>query len=153
MFPESLIHFDRYEFVNPDNMDEQFLKLLDLFRDHLGIILKVTGSNEQTGHSKNSFHYLGLAIDGDALMNPLDFFIKASMFRFTGLGLYFIMDGDEVVDWYFHIDLRKKSIYEPSVYWIATLSIEDARRGDFSKNVYDYNVTAEKLMRYCMSSL
>lgn len=71
----SLKHFDRSEFLHPDKMDREFLKLLDQLRQASGIAIRITSDyrteeeNESVDGHPNSAHLRGLAVDCQPVPN------------------------------------------------------------------------------------
>lgn len=83
---------------DPDFMDPAFLIKLDRFRGHAGDLIggvsfKVHEGYATKGHSSNSYHYKGLAVDGRFWRNgkPLSFedhMALAMISPFGGVGIY-----------------------------------------------------------------
>jgi len=91
-----LKHFKPNEFNCPEKMDHWFLRQLDQFRD---IVLKdyqfkITASYATTGHSEDSYHYKGQAVDGyitvlgGIRLSAVEQFILAMRSPFHGIGIY-----------------------------------------------------------------
>lgn len=91
-----LKHFKPKEFTSPERMDYWFLRQLDQFRD---LILKdhtftVTASFASEGHSENSYHYRGQAVDGyisspdGKRLSAVEHLIYALRSPFHGIGIY-----------------------------------------------------------------
>ncbi len=99
-------HFKPEEFNEPQKIDPSLIYLIDKIRDGYGCPIRINASYATTGHSPNSYHYKGLALDFVFLENKPDYlrqFIYLSRFlAIGGLGFY--------LDWHmpgWHIDLRK----------------------------------------------
>ena len=64
---------------------------LDRFRSYLGLRIVVSCGTQGT-HTKDSWHFQGRAVDiivpEPGALKPLDIWIEASRFAFTGIGLY-----------------------------------------------------------------
>lgn len=92
-----LKHFSRSEnWGDPDKMDPFFLLQLDRFRAEVNLPFHLSAPAYGTkGHSKDSFHYVGRAVDG-RFINPTDkkpislrsHFVLAMKSPFNGIGLY-----------------------------------------------------------------
>lgn len=92
---EKLEHFSYKEaWGDPDRMDHNFLCLLDLYRECVGTPFRVTCGYALDGHSPNSWHYKGRAVDGrflDSHGHALclgDQIALAMRSPFTGIGIY-----------------------------------------------------------------
>jgi uncharacterized protein YcbK (DUF882 family) len=90
-----LKHFKPAEFKSPEKMDHWFLRQLDQWRD---ITLKscnftITESYAKDGHSEDSYHYKGQAVDGyisfqGKRLSTVEQFILAMRSPFHGIGIY-----------------------------------------------------------------
>lgn len=86
----------------PEKMDDLLLKNLDLLRDFVGFPFKVHCGYATTGHSKNSYHYKGLAVDGHfEKLSLVEQFLFAIQFSFNGIGIYPYWENPGL-----HLDLR-----------------------------------------------
>jgi uncharacterized protein YcbK (DUF882 family) len=80
---------------NPDKMDMRLLVALDDFRHTLGIPIHIMEGYATSGHSSQSFHYKGLAVDC-RLIDPktnkardlATHVLAAFKSPFTGVGIY-----------------------------------------------------------------
>jgi uncharacterized protein YcbK (DUF882 family) len=62
---DQLTHFRKQEaWGDPDKMDHDFLIQLDNFRGHVNHAFRVLCGFDTEGHVKNSYHYIGRAVDG-----------------------------------------------------------------------------------------
>ena len=94
-------YFKENEFANYAMLNDKLVVALDAFREDLGAPITITADYAADGHSPNSMHYQGKAIDGTCQV-ALDAFIKKAIKYFTGIGLY-MRDGRLA---YFHVDVR-----------------------------------------------
>lgn len=102
-------HFKREEFSDPRMMDHTLVYELDRFREYLGKPIQITASYAKDGHSQNSQHYLGRAVDIKCPdLKPIEFFLQALRFDFSGYGLY---------TWGIHVDTRKIMVLNPKAMW------------------------------------
>jgi len=108
--------------------------LLDAFRLYVGKSVIIHNAYSAAGHSDDSYHYLGMAVDLHVKgLSLVDQFIAASRFDgFNGIGLY--------PDWTnpgLHLDIRPHKLkFEPDARWI--------------RNVDYIGLTAENLKLYCL---
>jgi len=90
---------------------------LDQFRKYVGKSVIVHNAYSDSGHSENSNHYLGLAVDIHVKgMHVLDQFIAATRFDvFNGIGIYPHWNNAGL-----HLDLRPyESRLDPEARWLA----------------------------------
>lgn len=98
--------FKDSEFKNRAKMDQHTIDCLEYFRGDIGIPITLTSDYADDGHSTNSWHYKGKAIDG-AMNAPLWSFVsKAMRAGFTGIGVYLVKVAGVFVVKYFHLDTR-----------------------------------------------
>lgn len=99
-------------FGDPLKMNFRLILLLDRFRKHLGLPLNIHCGYAVDGHSNNSYHYKGMAIDLSCpKMDAWTLYIQATKFGFGGLGVY------PKGVWHYeglHCDIRPG---EPSTFW------------------------------------
>ena len=100
-------HFEPEEFDCPARMVPEVVYELDAMRHFADSPCVVTSDFAISGHSTQSMHYRGLAVD---LIFPrlslLDQFLIATRFSWTGIGLYpFWSYGDKICPG-LHCDLR-----------------------------------------------
>jgi uncharacterized protein YcbK (DUF882 family) len=103
-------HFKKTEnWGNPDKMDESIVLLLDKIRDRINYPFHINCGYDESGHSDNSMHYQGKAVDfiikdlflkdaSDKIISALKDLNKTDK---VGLGIY--------LDWNtpgFHLDTR-----------------------------------------------
>jgi hypothetical protein len=88
-----VVWFKEEEFVNVHTMWAPLVWELDRARVYVGRAIGIHESNpvkDPTSlHIPNSLHYVGRAVDANVRNFPLwDFFLAASRFSFTGIGVY-----------------------------------------------------------------
>lgn len=111
-----------------ENMDPSFMKFLDNFRHQLGHPIHIHAGYATSGHSPNSQHYKGLAVDCSCPSLTLrDFYNAACNFQyyrrgFGAIGVYPYWNRQGL-----HLDFRKIGIK-----WIR-----DSR----GKYVYDFSLS------------
>ena len=98
-------------------LQEDLIFKLDAMRRFAGVPIIIHCAYDTFGHSKDSYHYKGMAADLHFVgRNLLDQFIIASRF-FSGIGCY-----DETV-WQhsgLHVDIRRTAATVPEARWGAT---------------------------------
>ena len=85
-----IIHFSKKEsWGDWRKMDERIFIYLDAMREYAGVPFIVHCGYELAGHTINSQHYLGNAIDGHFENMPLiDQYVIAERFPWSGIGVY-----------------------------------------------------------------
>lgn len=97
--------FQDREFSNRKLMNQYTIDCLESFRTELRFVINLTADYATGGHSDKSYHYQGMAIDGNTKA-PLDLFIRLAIKHgFRGIGLY-IENG---LIKYFHLDTRPEA--------------------------------------------
>lgn len=102
-------------------MNFYLVSLLDLARHQVGIPFHVTAGFATTGHSKNSMHYQGKAVDFIAVLNgkkPMDVWLDLLRFPFTGIGIYphwKLNNKKEEACVGFHVDVRDVGTMPPGI--------------------------------------
>ncbi len=104
----------QYIFHNPEVLKMtkfELIQKLDIIREEMGYPIILHCTYEKSGHTKNSYHYKGMAADFH-FKTELDFLKQINIllsvikkFKTYGLGAYF--------DWKhkgFHFDIRKNKI-------------------------------------------
>ena len=89
----NVVHFKEEEFINVHTMYAPLLWELDKLRSYVRRPIGLHETNpvkDPTSlHVQNSLHYVGRAVDAYIRNFPLwDFFLAASRFSFTGIGVY-----------------------------------------------------------------
>lgn len=114
------LHFKKTEnWGDPEKMSSIIVSELDAFRGWIKKPFVVT-CGTQGKHSKNSTHYLGLAVDFIVPeLEPKDMpdlFIEAARFRFCGIGIYphWVYNGKVVGG--MHVDCRRARVKQ---HWIG----------------------------------
>lgn len=132
-------HFNRSEkWGDPDRVDPITLTVLYLVRKEVGVPIIIKLAYEESGHTENSYHYVGKAIDFH--INNLPFLVavdsveralrRLKLFNFVGLGIY--------PDWNspgFHLDTRGHFAR-----WSAQYHKKD---GHLIQEYYGYDVGVE----------
>lgn len=110
---------------SPDKMDLDFLLALDNYRQSLDCGFSITEGYATEGHSPNSYHYKGLAVDGRFTRNNKPLSLKETIFLalnspFMGVGIY-------SYSWapFVHFDFREA---KNRVLWVSS-----------KKDVYDFD--------------
>ena len=94
-------------FGDPLEMNFGLILLLDKFRAYLGKPLSIHCGFEIDGHSDNSYHYKGRAVDLSCPdMGAWELFIQATKFSFKGIGVYPLWVNQGI-----HCDLRSDAVY------------------------------------------
>lgn len=97
--------FQDKEFSNRKLMNQYTIDCLEDFRAELGFPINITSDYAVDGHSDKSYHYKGMAIDGNT-QAPLDLFLRLAIKHgFRGIGLY--VQDNKIK--YFHIDTRPEA--------------------------------------------
>jgi len=74
---------------DPYRIYKKLIFMLDAMRDFAGVRVIIHCAYETSGHSPNSYHYKGMAVDLHFEgLNLLDQFIIASRWDFGGIGVY-----------------------------------------------------------------
>jgi len=84
-------HFRREEWAeDPDAVDFGLVRRLDAVRAEAGLPVHVHVAYARAGHSKNSYHYKGMAVDFhfDPGLSALEEFTLLASHGFGGLGHY-----------------------------------------------------------------
>ena len=103
---DQLKHFFIHEnWGCPEKMDFGLLKALDIFRERIDKPFIVNCGYATSGHSPNSYHYKGEAVDGRfKSLNIFDQFFEAlKEDSFKGVGLYIFENRP-----FLHLDIRKR---------------------------------------------
>jgi len=113
---------------DPYKIDTELIYKLDKFRAIIEKPFTVHNAYTTSGHSKNSQHYSGKAVDGHVeKVDLLDIFLCAERIGFNGIGLY---------DWGVHLDVRNKSARWCRINGVY-LSL-NARNIDYLREIYKY---------------
>jgi len=117
---------------------KELIFALDALRDYMGIPIYINCGYATSGHSPNSYHYKGMAVDVHCSLSALDFFLKAERFnKFNGIGIY--------PDWYkpgLHLDIRpKENNFDYDARWLGVKS-------NSGKQMY-IGLTAENIYNRC----
>ena len=112
---EQVKHFSPNEnWGNPYKMSFELLRRLDALREFVSHRIIIHCGYSNGGHTENSQHYLGKAVDfhieNVSLINQ---YLAAERFMFTGIGIY--------PDWNnpgLHCDVRYKSNESPQDRWV-----------------------------------
>jgi len=114
-------HFTSTEFKHPLEMDKDFMLKIDSFRQWLGYKIHVHADArpDGKGHSKNSYHYFGQALDfhcrdeKDNIINPWKILMAALVWGWSGIGVYphWLHPG-------MHLDARYPAKYFANSIWI-----------------------------------
>lgn len=112
---EQVKHFSPNEnWGNPYKMSFELLRRLDALREFVSHRIIIHCGYSRGGHTENSQHYLGKAVDfhieNVSLINQ---YLAAERFMFTGIGIY--------PDWNnpgLHCDVRYKSNESPQDRWV-----------------------------------
>ena len=119
------MYFKDNEFSNKSKLSLKLIHNLEAFRGVLGQPIIITADYATTGHSRNSYHYKGMAIDGTTNAS-LRMFIDLAPKYFTGIGIYLSPISGDIE--FFHLDIREES---PTM-WVGVLK-EDGT----SNNIYN----------------
>lgn len=123
-FPWSGIrHFEKEEFGDHwAKMNAHFLILLDTFRHEVGFPFHLTASFATSGHSENSWHYKGRAVDGffarpdtHERLSMEHHLLYALRSPFTGIGLYLWSENGP----FLHLDNRPLFSGEMRKIWVC----------------------------------
>ncbi len=117
-------YFKKSEFVkDPDRLHPQIMPLMDDLRHLAGVPIHVHVAWNDGGHSKNSYHYKGMAVDfhfgkgNDGIRRtPLEqLACIRSISEFCGIGFY---------PWWnapgWHVDIRPPATPGKPLYWISS---------------------------------
>jgi hypothetical protein len=115
-------YFKPTEFVDYKTMSPFLLEKLDLLRKELDTPMRLSATNEKSGHLPNSPHYIGKAVDFVCKADKLIILDKIIELGFMGIGWY-------TLD-YWHIDVRQ----DIPQHWVG----ENLSPTDFSKIKYTY---------------
>jgi len=118
-WPTDLKFFDRSEFDGPDEMDEGFLRTLDLARHYAGIPFIITSDfrtavhNADIGGAKDSPHLYGKAVDIRVHNSRERFMIVHALLRagFRRIGVY---------DHHVHCDTVSDDTHPETAMWVGT---------------------------------
>lgn len=112
------IHFFRPEenFGDPTRMSYQLLITLDNFRGYIDVPIIIHCGYETDGHSENSYHYKGMAVDCHAKgIDLYDFYFAATRFQFNGIGIYPWWNSPGL-----HLDVRPTKYLGAKSFWGST---------------------------------
>ncbi|SLM27824.1 hypothetical protein MTBBW1_1140014 [Desulfamplus magnetovallimortis] len=130
-------YFRKSEFVkDPDKLHPLLMPLMDELRSLGGVPIHIHVAWDSSGHSKQSYHYKGMAVDfhfgklQDQVLTPVQQFASIrSIPEFTGIGFY---------PWWnnpgWHLDLRgidSQNHFAKTLFWLSP-----------KKNTYLYNKEA-----------
>ena len=74
---------------NPAMMDSNLIYILEFMRIYVNKPIQIHCGYSLDGHSPQSFHYKGLAVDLHIVeLNLLDQYLVAELFDFRGIGVY-----------------------------------------------------------------
>ena len=98
-------HFKQEEFgEGTENLDQNLIWLLDEFRDAIGKPIKIHCAWAKSGHSPNSYHYKGQAVDchieGLSLQDQFMYALRFGAWK--GIGIYPLWKNPGL-----HLDIRK----------------------------------------------
>lgn len=121
-------NFERKEWrTNPEKINSELIYLVDELASYVKTtfnpspICIIHVAYEDTGHSANSQHYLGFAVDLHFHGIPLlDQYLSAERFPFTGIGIYPYWNNPGL-----HLDIR--SVMSPYARW------QRDRNGEYGK--------------------
>lgn len=98
---------------DPLQMEQELLFKLDALRALVGRPIVIHCGYAKDGHTENSQHYLGRAVDVHIVgMDLLSQFLAAERFDFTGIGLYPFWSNPGL-----HLDVRTLGKNVPSARW------------------------------------
>ena len=114
---ETIKYFKSSEnFGDPSKMSYILLLTLDNLREFIGVPIVIHCGYETDGHSENSYHYKGMAVDCHATKIDLyDFYFAATRFSFHGIGIYPLWNNPGL-----HLDIRPVHRYEGRSFWECT---------------------------------
>ena len=119
-------YFKDNEFTNISKLNLELLTKLDKYRELLGYPVTITSDYELSGHSKNSEHYEGMAVDCKSKAS-LDLQYKTAVkVGFENIGLYPAWNG-------LHLGIRGKEGRR----WIGLGSDANQEYIKFNKENYD----------------
>jgi uncharacterized protein YcbK (DUF882 family) len=104
-------------------LDRDLIFAIDKLRGLVQKPVKIHCAYAQDGHTTNSYHYLGLAVDLNIEGLPvMDQFIAAERFNiFNGIGVYPMWNNPGL-----HLDLRPVDKLGPDSRWLAIYEKNDA---------------------------
>jgi len=106
-------NFRESEFDEPMLMDATLIHKLDVMRSYVGKPFVIHKSYATEGHSKDSMHYQGKAIDGHFVgMTVLEQYLIAEQFNWGGLGFYPAWNQPGI-----HVDTRTLEMTEKGARW------------------------------------
>jgi uncharacterized protein YcbK (DUF882 family) len=109
--------FVETEFERIEDMYAPLVWELDALRGYVNREVGVSESNPRpsphSSHASNSRHFVGRAVDCNCCSLPLwDFFLAASRFNFTGIGVYPYWNTPGL-----HLEIREGNQHKPRNYW------------------------------------
>ncbi len=109
--------FTETEFEDVHGMYAPLVWELDKLRMYVNRAIGISESNPQphpgSSHASNSRHYIGRAVDCNCSAMALwDFFLAASRFKFTGIGVYPYWNTPGL-----HLEIRPEGEEKPRNYW------------------------------------
>lgn len=110
---QELKYFKPAEVTDPLLMDQELMFMLDAMRHIIGRSFQIHASHATQGHSPDSAHYQGRAIDGhfDGL-SVIEQYILAEQWNWPGLGFYPAWNNPGI-----HIDTRFVEPYRKGARW------------------------------------
>jgi len=106
-------HFKMIEFNEPMQMDQDLLFKLDAMREWVGRRFIIHASYATDGHSTDSMHYHGKAVDGHFVdLSAVQQFFAAEQFNWGGLGFYSAWNYPGI-----HVDTRSIGSAEKAARW------------------------------------
>lgn len=100
-------HFSKREnWGDWTKVDKKVIIKLDQMREYCGKLIVIHCAYEKSGHTNNSQHYLGKAVDINIIgMKLVEQYLLAERFGWTGIGLYNCWKNPGL-----HLDLRDEEI-------------------------------------------
>lgn len=150
---EHLRYFKKDEqpfgFGDPDAIDTVLLRVIDNFRDYLGIPMIVRCGTQ--GEHVSNYHKEGLAVDlliECKNLRPLDVLMAATRFPFSGIGVmpaavYSKMKRPFGI----HLDMRPIVGFMTTAYWI---SIPNPIKKNSRQVILQYSLNEENMRRFGM---
>ncbi|MCK9556087.1 DUF882 domain-containing protein [Candidatus Pacearchaeota archaeon] len=132
---------------NPLKVHKLLIYGLDALRNYIGFPIGINCAYEKGGHTDDSYHYSGMAVDIYCKkLNVVDFYLAASRFDvFNGIGVYPHWNNPGL-----HLDIRplaKKFDYDSR--WMCIHVIEKKNDKTIIKKEY-ISLSFDNIKKYCL---
>lgn len=139
------------KFGDIDKIDDEVLLRTFFLRKQLGLPIIITAGYATKGHSQNSQHYKGKALDfviPDYSNHIIDLILLIERFGFRGIGYYTFWQYNGRTVPGFHVDTRDLSTAR-AARWMGVLELKKTKASEF--NIYQQKTVGlsyENIVKY-----